>query len=194
MAGMTLAGLLAARITWDLSCRPLHLLDREAGWALDRTGATRAAVTIPVDADAIAPLNQADPARLAGVRIAAAAVAGPIMAIGGAVAGTTVGWLIAREMLGVPSPIFFEKGFEMLWSRDVYGLLAKGSAFGAAAALLACYEGLRRPADPETLPNRAARAACLSALVILMINGSWYLLMYMAGPAFGPTVLPPPVP
>ncbi|HEV3165262.1 MAG TPA: ABC transporter permease [Isosphaeraceae bacterium] len=189
MAGMTMAGLLAGRITWELTQRAHDQLDRERGWAPDRT------VTVSLSQDAAPPSRPPiDPGRLTAVRVIAATVAGPILGIWGTVVGTTVGWLIALELLGVPTPIFFEKAFEMLWARDVVGVVTKGTTFGAVAALLACFEGLRTPADPQTLPNRAARAAYLSALVILLINGSWYLLMYMAGPAFGPTVLQPPVP
>ena len=86
---------------------------------------------------------------------------------------------------------------EMLWVRDIVGLVVKGAAFGFVAALLACHEGLSRPAeadrpaDLEAIGSAACRAACLAGLAILVFNGGWFLLVYHAGPAFGPTVLTP---
>jgi phospholipid/cholesterol/gamma-HCH transport system permease protein len=74
------------------------------------------------------------------------------------------------------------------------GLVVKGGAFGFCAGLFACQEGLRRPpgADPRSLPAAACRAACLAVVAILAINSGWFLLVYHAGPAFGPTLLAPP--
>lgn len=139
----------------------------------------------------------ADPGRLAATRVAASLVAGPILATWGATIGTGVGYLVAHKMMGVTVPAFFDLFLEMLWARDVVGLVAKGAAFGGVAALLACHEGLARPADggdggPEAVASAASRAACLASMAILIMNSGWFLLFYHAGPAFGPTVLTPP--
>jgi phospholipid/cholesterol/gamma-HCH transport system permease protein len=84
----------------------------------------------------------------------------------------------------------------MLWVRDVVGVFVKGAIFGFLGAWFACYEGLRRPLgvtpDPARTPNVALRAACLAGVSILVVNSAWFLLLYHAGPAFGPTLLPPP--
>jgi phospholipid/cholesterol/gamma-HCH transport system permease protein len=182
LTGLTLAGLIAARSTAELARRPLAELDGDPGWVPDRT------VALGQEAD---PRDPPDPARLTGIRIAAAMLVGPVLALWGAIVGTVIGWSITIQYLGVPTPIFFSKAIEMLWARDMVGLVFKGVCFGVAAALFPCYEGLR---GPISVPVAAVRAACLAAAAILLINSTWYVLMYMAGPAFGPTVLPPPVP
>ena len=139
-----------------------------------------------------------DPSRLVAARLAAAVVAGPVLAIWGSMVGIAIGWAVANQMMGLTLPAFFDMFLEMLWVRDVVGIVVKGSAFGFLAALLACHEGLSRPCQEETRLNlesigsAACRAACLACLAILFFNGGWFLLVYHAGPAFGPTVLTPP--
>jgi phospholipid/cholesterol/gamma-HCH transport system permease protein len=182
LSGMILAGLLAARVTADLARRPLVELDADPGWVPDRPVALGHQVN---------PDLPPEPARLAGVRIASAMIAGPVLTLWGATVGTCIGWLISLQYLGVPTPIFFTKAIEMLWARDITGVFVKGTCFGMVAALFACYEGMR---GSDSVPVSAVRAAALSAMSILLINSIYYVLMYMAGPAFGPTVLTPPVP
>ena len=123
-------------------------------------------------------------------------VAGPILAAWGSIVGIAIGWLVAQSMMGLTFPAFFDMFLEMLWVRDVVGLVVKGAVFGFAAGLLACHEGLPRPDGPDDRPeavcSAACRAACLAGLAILFFNAAWFLLVYHAGPAFGPTVLVPP--
>ena len=137
-----------------------------------------------------------DPARLAATRIAAAMVVGPILSAWASVVGTVVGFLVGQAIMGVTVPAFFDLFLEMLWTRDIIGLVVKGVAFGGVAALLACHEGLSRPVDahddPEAIYSAACRAASLACLAILVLNSGWFLLVYHGGPAFGPTVLSPP--
>lgn len=179
LSGMILAGLLAARITPELSRRPLGELDGELGLPDREVGRGHQA----------APQTPPDPARLTAVRLAAAMTAGPVLGFWAASVGTLVGWLVSLNLLGISTPIFFGKCLEMLWVRDVVGVVVKGLGFGLIGALFPCFEGLRGPRD---VPAAAVRAARNSALAILLLNSLWYLLVYMAGPAFGPTVLAPP--
>jgi phospholipid/cholesterol/gamma-HCH transport system permease protein len=139
-----------------------------------------------------------DPARLVAARLMAAAVAGPVLAVWGSLVGIAIGWAVADQMMGLTLPAFFDMFLEMLWVRDIIGLVVKGSAFGFMAALFACHEGLSRAehrGSTESLEppcSAACRVACLAGLAILLFNGGWFLLVYHAGPAFGPTVLHPP--
>ena len=136
--------------------------------------------------------------RMVAARLAAAIVAGPVLAVWGSLVGIAIGWAVANQMMGLTLPAFFDMFLEMLWVRDIVGIVVKGSAFGLLAALLACQEGLSRPTHPdprtdlEWIASAACRAACLGGLAILAFNGGWFLLVYHAGPAFGPTVLTPP--
>jgi phospholipid/cholesterol/gamma-HCH transport system permease protein len=187
MAGLTMAGLIAVRTTSELLGRSWAGLDDDPLWIADRDTAA-------------GPLEQLrhppEPARLAAVRIAAALVAGPVMALWGAMVGIVVGWQVAQKMLGVSTHGFFSMMWEMLWLRDVTGLVVKGVLYALLPALFACHEGLRRtPEEPVTNPDVVARAVfravCMAAVGILLINSSWFLLVYHAGPAFGPTLLAP---
>jgi phospholipid/cholesterol/gamma-HCH transport system permease protein len=181
MTGLVLAGLFAARTTAELRGRPRVGLDAEPGWVPDRASDASATPTGP------------DPARLAAVRIVAASVAGPVLCLWGIAVGTVVGWQVAETMLGVSTHAFFSMFSDMLWYRDVIGVAVKGTAYALFAALFACHEGLRGPAtpDPASVPSAAFRAACLAMVAILTLNSGWFLLVYHAGPAFGPTLLEP---
>ena len=147
--------------------------------------------------------GSAETSRMVASRLLASMVAGPILAVWGSLVGIAIGWAVANQMMGITLPSFFDMFLEMLWVRDIVGIVVKGSAFGVMAALLACHEGLFRPdrargqapgtADGlDAMGTAACRAACLGGLAILAFNGGWFLLVYHAGPAFGPTVLAPP--
>jgi phospholipid/cholesterol/gamma-HCH transport system permease protein len=187
VAGLILAGLLAARLTPELRGRSRVGLDGDPRWIPDRE------VVLGLRPD---PRPPTPAPRLALARVAAAAAAGPVLGLWGAAVGTAIGWLVARIMLGISAPVFFGSILERLWIRDVVGLVAKGTAFGAAAALFACFEGLRRPdaTDPDAVAVASCRAACLAAATILVINGFWFKIAYLSGAPFGPTVLTPPFP
>ncbi len=136
--------------------------------------------------------------RQVAVRVLAAMIAGPILAALGSLVGVGVGWIVAQSMLGVTEPMFFDLFLEMLWARDIVGLVVKGAAFGGIAALLACLEGVRPSRQGERLGGMTAisRAACrasvLASMAILVMNAGWFLFVYHAGPVFGPTLLLPP--
>ncbi|WP_435010444.1 ABC transporter permease [Tundrisphaera lichenicola] len=141
-------------------------------------------------------IPQEELARLVAPRVAAAMIAGPILSAWGSIIGIFVGWAVARSIMGLTFPAFFDMFLEMLWTRDVVGLVVKGLVFGGAAGLLACHEGVARPSGsdpaPEAICSAACRAAYLAGLAVLAFNATWFLLVYHAGPAFGPTVLVPP--
>ena len=132
------------------------------------------------------------------IRVLGVMVAGPILSAWGVVVGVGVGWLIAHRMMGVSEPVFFDMFLEMLWARDIVGLVVKGVAFGGIGGLLACQEATRATRPDEIAGGMAAvsRSACRAAvkacLGILIFNGLWFVFVYQAGPAFGPTLLMPP--
>jgi phospholipid/cholesterol/gamma-HCH transport system permease protein len=187
MAGLTLAGLIGARTTAELRGRSRIGLDGDPGWVADRE------VVLGLQAD---PRRAPEPGRVAAVRIVAALIVGPVLVCWGVVVGTVVGWQVSRELLGVETHAFFYMFSEMLWVRDIVGLLVKAIAFAAFAAAFACHEGLRGPArpDPDSVPVAACRATCLAAAAMLALNSGWFLLFYHGGPMFGPTLLAPPAP
>lgn len=181
MTGLTLAGLLGARTTAELRNRGRFPVDVDPNQVADRgaPGAARAS---------------APPPRLTAARVLAAVVVGLVLTIWAVAVGTVVGWQVAQTLLGVSTHAFFYMLTEMIWMRDVVGLGVKGVLYGGLAALLACHEGLRGPDEggEALVPAAACRATCLAAVAILAINSGWFLLVYHAGAAFGPTLLAPP--
>lgn len=133
------------------------------------------------------------PGWVAFTRMAAAMIAGPVLTLAGSVAGIAFGAFVSRRYLGVQYSDFFEHGWGMIWLRDVLGIPGKGMLFGGIAALFASLEGLRLDTDEPT-SARCYRACLGATFALLFLNTSWFLLVYKAGPAFGPTVLTPPIP
>jgi phospholipid/cholesterol/gamma-HCH transport system permease protein len=102
--------------------------------------------------------------------------------------------------------------YQMVWFRDVVGMIVKGSLFGLIIATVCCFEGLRgwRHSDAEAAGDNAhrevevleaghwntaiVRAASLSMAAILLANMTWFMLVYHAVPVYGPSLLAPPGP
>lgn len=168
LTGLTMTGLLAARMTPELRAR-------------------RRAAPDPAHAGGVS-------GRALAARLLAATAAGPVLAIWASAVGTLVGWKVSNVMMGVSTHSFFRMFWEMLWIRDLLGVVVKGMIFGLFTGLFACREGLGGAADDDlaAVSASACRAACFAAVAILLVNSGWFILIYHAGPAFGPTLLEPP--
>ncbi len=204
MTGLTLAGILAARMVPEL--RAL------AQPPADGASPTRAMGASAAAREQIRPVPpRSEPrqraGRLAGPRIAAAAVACTLLAQWGVFVGTLVGWQASQSMMGLSTDMFFLMMGKMMWLRDVVSLLIKGLLYGGLPGAICCYEGLRPEAPPAvgwltaplhplqgiapSLTIAVFRAALLSFVAILIVNASWFILVYHAVPFYGPTLLPP---
>jgi phospholipid/cholesterol/gamma-HCH transport system permease protein len=210
MTGLTLAGILAARMIPELGVLSRPRMDGAPAETTVRPGG----LDRRQRHDTVSREATIDPARLAAPRITAAALASVFLAQWGVAVGTAVGWQASLSMMGLPTETFFLMMTRMMWFRDVVGLLAKGVLYGALPAAICCYEGIRcgrhqtepaprGPLDdwsssrlgsalPRTVPM--FRAACLSFVAILIVNTSWFILVYHAVPFYGPTLLQPPGP
>ncbi len=100
---------------------------------------------------------------MAAPRLIAATIAGLVLSVWAIAVGTVVGWQVAQSMLGVSTDSFFQMFWDMLWLRDVVGLIIKGLLFGLLAALFSCHEGLRRP-RPTRVSTRFRPPQCRSLL------------------------------
>ena len=179
LSGFIIAALMATRATVELRSTPRAELDSDPGWIPDRDvvlGLASDERSGPSDARATLP------------RLIASMLAGPVLAAWGTAIGTIVGYRVAHAVLGIPVSVLVDSFTDMLWMRDVAGLVVKGLAFGAIAATVACHEGTRQDGAPVHVA--ALRACCLAMLLILVMNLGWFLFAYLAGPPFGPTVLP----
>jgi phospholipid/cholesterol/gamma-HCH transport system permease protein len=185
MSGMILAALLATRMIPELRRLRVHL---EAE-------------------DVDQPLPAA--VRIAAPRIAAAAIACPLLSMWGVAVGTLIGWQASVSMMGLPSKMFFMMMLKMMWMRDVVSLVLKGLLFGMFPAAICCHEALRRGfREPDLahddsemhadagapLSTPVFRATCLGIVAILIVNMSWFMLVYHAVPFYGPTLLKTPTP
>jgi len=204
MTGLTLAGILAARMVPELRAFAQQPADGATG--ARATGASPAARDRSGRASGGSQLGNSA-ARLAGPRIAAAAVACTLLSQWGVAVGTLVGWQASQSMMGLSSDVFFLMMGKMMWLRDVVSLLIKGMLYGGLPGAICCYEGLRPEEPPAggwltaplhpsqgmapSLTIAVFRAAFLSFVAILIVNASWFILVYHAVPFYGPTLLPP---
>ena len=122
-----------------------------------------------------------------------------------------VGWQASQSMMGLSTEIFFMMMIKMMWFRDVVGLVVKGF-FSALcrrrfAATRGSFRGWRRSSHPAIRSVGIAAGASGSAatlveagvpgrlpvvVAILVMNSSWFMLVYHAVPFYGPTLLPQP--
>jgi phospholipid/cholesterol/gamma-HCH transport system permease protein len=113
-------------------------------------------------------------------------------------------------MMGLSSETFFLMFYRMIWFRDVVGVIVKGMFFGLLPAAICYHEAFLRWDRPTAETRRPAgsavqspahdlswpilRATCLSMVSILVMNMTWFLLVYHAVPVYGPSLLSPPTP
>ena len=207
MSGMIFAGILAARMIPELRIisQRVSLEEAEQETPTRRSGRDSRDAS-EREPDAAIPLNVN---RLAAPRVVAASIAGVLLALWGITVGTVVGWKASESLMGLSTEMFFMMMLKMMWFRDVLGLVVKGVLFGALPAAICCFEGVNvaRCEDDrgsaQLGPNSSHglsppcnvpvfRAACLSMVAILIMNSSWFMLVYHAVPFYGPTLLPLP--
>lgn len=180
VTGFLLAGMLAARIVPELRRGTRVGLDADPRSVPDRD------VARGHRAD---DRTEPEPTRIAAVRITAAAIAAPILAVWLATAGLGMGMLVAQSKLSIAPGLFVNKLLAIIELRDVVGLLAKAVLFAVTAALFACREGLREgSSEPSEVSRDAWRAVLRSTLAVMLINNLWFSLNYLAGSPFGPAL------
>jgi len=207
MTGLTFSAIMAARMIPELRILERRLSSSESSSA--RSGANAARSPAIVSGDVGGGSLTIDARRVAAPRIVAAGIACLLLSQWGITVGTFVGWQASLSMMGLSTATFFMMLLKMMWFRDVVGLIVKGLVFGALPAAICCYEGLgsgTRDEDPpagfgpQQLADESAppwvtpvfRATCLSFVAILIMNSSWFILVYHAVPFYGPTLLPMP--
>jgi phospholipid/cholesterol/gamma-HCH transport system permease protein len=207
MTGLTFAGIMANRMIPELQILMRNMRERAANTSGNGTREIdRRTHGNDVPAEIELPIR---PGRVAAPRVVAAAIACVLLSQWGVAVGTLVGWRASLSIMGLSTETFFMMMLKMMWFRDVVGLVVKGVAFGAIPAAICCYEGFGRGA-PDDAPAQSAansmhhdhalpppwsapafRATCLSFVTILVMNSSWFMLVYHAVPFYGPTLLSP---
>lgn len=187
MSALVVAGLICTHMVAELRLNRSSLDRTQNGRSTDRDVARG----LKTNQNPLEP----NPARLTAARVLGAAAAGPVVGFIGCIAGLISGLMVSRSVLDVPTVWFLYHFAEMLWARDLVGIVIKGSLFCGLTALIACHEGLRKPeGTADDLAVAMWRAACLSVLGILFANSAWFTFMFLSGAPFGRTVLEPPIP
>ena len=143
-----------------------------------------------------------------GPRLVAAALASMLLSLWGFVVGTVVGWQAAGTLDGaVVGHVLPDVLPDDLVSRRRRNDRQGPCCSVFCTATICCFEGAsrgqalrwrecRRDRRPETAAARATwpapivRAACLSMVAILLLNMTWFILVYHAVPVYGPSLLP----
>jgi phospholipid/cholesterol/gamma-HCH transport system permease protein len=205
VTGMTLSGLIACRIIPErLGTRRRPFQDPGFSAPSGLVSRTHAGEVEGVGSHTLRA------GRLTAPRLVACGLATILLSLWGFVVGTAIGWQAAGTLMGLSSSIFFHMFYQMIWYRDVVGLVVKGLCFGLLTAAVCCFESLRAGelpgADPggsdaddpnagtADLASPIVRAACLSMVAILILNMAWFILVYHAVPVYGPSLLQPPSP
>lgn len=187
LTGLTLAALMSVRAVADLSRGAT-----DEGWdaeEIDPDVPDRGTAPEPAESTQL----PVDPSRLTLIRLLAVAIAGPVLSVWGTLVGTVIGAVISSAVLGLPTGIYFGLIRQMIGTADVMGLIINGIAFPTSATLIACYEGLRAAAIPESErlgSPPAYRAIILGITAILFLNFCWFNLVYLSGGTpFGPPLV-----
>jgi phospholipid/cholesterol/gamma-HCH transport system permease protein len=211
MSGMTFAGILAARMIPELRELSRHpsFDDAEISDRAPGTGGRAGSRGTAASDSGTSEVIHREFGSVVAPRVAAASIACVLLTLWGITVGTVIGWVASESLMGLSTEMFFMMLLKMMWYRDVVGLVAKGVLFGALPAGICCFEGLMHRTDeddrrtyelaargthglapPSSVP--VFRAVCLSMLAILVMNSSWFMLVYHAVPFYGPTLLPQP--
>lgn len=138
-----------------------------------RSGASYAAelgsMCIAEEVDALRTMGFSPIAHLVAPRTTALAIAAPVLALLGAVAGVTGGLVVAAASLRVTPSAYVSELRSVLVPADVWTGLVKSFVFGIAIALIGCRAGLatRGSASAVGRSTTATVVACLFAIVVI---------------------------
>ena len=207
VTGMTLSGLIACRIIPERLGMPRPAED-DAGPGRHR---------VPVLNDrGDAGSRGASPGRLTAPRLAACGLATMLLSLWGFLVGTFIGWQAAGTLMGsrpstsshvLPDDLVSRCGWDdrqgaLFRSLTGHPLLRERRAGERPEDEAEMTEGEARrsgnasnpPTGKSDLAGPIVRAACLSMIAILILNMSWFILVYHAVPVYGPSLLQPPSP
>ena len=110
-------------------------------------------------------------------RILAGFVMFPVVVAAAMMVGVASGWIASIALLDMSSPEFV-KGLRLFFSGfDVrYGLI-KAASFGAAVTFVGCFAGLGAAGGAEGVGRAATRAVVISAILILVLDAFWAIVL-----------------
>ncbi len=153
-----------------------------AGLALaGRVGASMAAelgtMTVTEQVDALETLAYDPQSFLVVPRVVAATVMFPIIVTFAVATGIITGWLTSLALLELSTAQFL-KGLKLFYVfKDVWFGLFKSATFGFTIALVGCRVGLGTRGGAEGVGQSAMRAVVYSAVLILMLDAFWAVVL-----------------
>jgi phospholipid/cholesterol/gamma-HCH transport system permease protein len=110
-------------------------------------------------------------------RVLAAALMFPVVVVLAIAVGVASGWLTAVNLLDL-STVEFVRGLRLFFRfKDVWFGLVKSASFGLTISLVGCIMGLSVDRGAETVGRATTRAVVLSAMLILVLDAFWAILL-----------------
>src|SRR6185503_7268224 len=153
-----------------------------AGLALaGRVGASVAAelgtMKVTEQVDALETLAYDRYSYLVVPRVVAGTLMIPIVVALGIAVGIVTGWLTSLWMLDLSTPEFV-KGLKLLYLfKDTWFGLFKAATFGATITIVGCAVGLATRGGAEGVGRSATRAVVYSAVLILVLDAFWAVVL-----------------
>ena len=153
-----------------------------AGLALaGRVGASVAAelgtMKVTEQVDALETLAYDRYSYLVVPRVVAGTLMIPIVVALGIAVGIVTGWLTSLWMLDLSTPEFV-KGLKLLYLfKDTWFGLFKAATFGATITIVGCAVGLATRGGAEGVARSATRAVVYSAVLILVLDAFWAVVL-----------------
>jgi len=146
-----------------------------------RVGATMAAelgtMKVTEQVDALETLAYDPQSYLVLPRVLAATLMFPVIVALAILVGILTGWLTSLYLLHLSTPDFI-KGLKLFYLfKDTWFGLFKSATFGATTALVGCRVGLATYGGAEGVGRSTTRAVVLSAVLILMLDAFWAVVL-----------------
>ncbi|HKC38670.1 MAG TPA: ABC transporter permease [Gemmatimonadales bacterium] len=153
-----------------------------AGLALaGRVGASMAAelgtMKVTEQVDALETLAYDPQSYLVVPRVLAGTVMFPVIIAFAIATGIVTGWLTSLVLLDLSTPDFL-KGLKLFYRfKDTWFGLFKSATFGATITLVGCVVGLSTRGGAEGVGKSTTRAVVYSAVLILLLDAFWAVLL-----------------
>ncbi|WP_438956023.1 MlaE family ABC transporter permease [Cognatiyoonia sp.] len=123
--------------------------------------------------DALVTLSTNPSKYLTVPRVLAATLVTPVLVAVGDIIGILGGYLVATSRLGFSSASYLHNTMSYLEAHDITSSLIKGALFGAIAALIGCYFGMR--SDRGALGVGVATKTAVVAASVLILAANFLL-------------------
>ncbi len=146
-----------------------------------RVGASMAAelgtMKVTEQVDALETLAYDPQSYLVVPRVVAATFMFPVIVAFSIAVGIVTGWLTSLALLDLSTPDFI-KGLKLFYLfKDVWFGLLKSSSFGFTIALVGCIVGLSTRGCAEGVGRSTTRAVVYSAILILVLDAFWAVVL-----------------